>query len=108
MLLLAFVLTALVGFAQGSATVAVITAVGIVAPMVLAADLGFHSVYVALAIGCGSKPLPWMNDSGFWIVSRMSGMNEQETLKTFLVMLSLMGVVGFAVVGLASVLMPMN
>ena len=35
-------------------------------------------------------------------------MNEQETLKTFLVMLSLMGVVGFAVVGLASVLMPMN
>ena len=107
-LLLAFVLTALVRFAQGSATVAMITAVGIVAPMVLDAELGFHAVYVALAIGCGSKPLPWMNDSGFWIVSKMSGMNETETLKTFSVMLSLMGVVGFGVVWLASILIPLN
>lgn len=106
-LLLAFVLTALVRFAQGSATVAMVTAVGIVAPMVLEADLGFHAVYVALAIGCGSKPLPWMNDSGFWIVSKMSGMNETETLKTFSVMLSLMGVVGFTVVWLASLLIPL-
>jgi GntP family gluconate:H+ symporter len=107
-LLLAFGLTALVRFAQGSATVAMITAVAIVAPMVLEADLGFHRVYVALAIGCGSKPLPWMNDSGFWIVSKMSGMNETETLKTFSVMLSLMGVVGFGVVWLASVLIPLS
>jgi GntP family gluconate:H+ symporter len=107
-LLLAFGLTALVRFAQGSATVAMITAVAIVAPMVLEADLGFHRVYVALAIGCGSKPLPWMNDSGFWIVSKMSGMNETETLKTFSVMLSLMGVVGFAVVWLASALIPLS
>jgi len=107
-LLLAFGLTALVRFAQGSATVAMITAVAIVAPMVLEADLGFHRVYVALAIGCGSKPLPWMNDSGFWIVSKMSGMDETETLKTFSVMLSLMGVVGFAVVWLASALIPLS
>jgi len=106
-LLLAFGLTALVRFAQGSATVAMITAVGIVAPMVVGAELGFHSVYVALAIGCGSKPLPWMNDSGFWIVSKMSGMNEKETLKTFSVMLSLMGVAGFAVVWIASKAIPM-
>lgn len=106
-LLLAFGLTALVRFAQGSATVAMITAVGIVAPMVLEADLQFHAVYVALAIGCGSKPLPWMNDSGFWIVSKMSGMNERETLKTFSVMLSVMGVAGFLVVLIASRLLPM-
>ena len=106
-LLLAFGLTALVRFAQGSATVAMITSVGIVAPMVLEAELGFHAVYVALAIGCGSKPLPWMNDSGFWIVSKMSGMNEKETLKTFSVMLSLMGVTGFAVVWIASRVLPM-
>ncbi|MEN8772671.1 MAG: SLC13 family permease [Akkermansiaceae bacterium] len=106
-LLLAFVLTALVRFAQGSATVAMITAVGIVAPMVLDAELGYHAVYVALAIGCGSKPLPWMNDSGFWVVSKMSGMSETETLKTFSVMLSLMGVVGFAVVWIASLVFPM-
>ena len=106
-LLLAFGLTALVRFAQGSATVAMITSVGIVAPMVLEAELGFHAVYVALAIGCGSKPLPWMNDSGFWIVSKMSGMNEKETLKTFSMMLSLMGVTGFAVVWIARRVLPM-
>jgi GntP family gluconate:H+ symporter len=106
-LLLAFGLTVLVRFAQGSATVAMITSVGIVAPMALSAELGFHPVYLALAIGCGSKPLPWMNDSGFWIVAKMSGMNERETLKTFSVMLSLMGVAGFLVVWLASMVMPM-
>lgn len=90
-----------------SATVAMITSVGIVAPVVLEAELGFHAVYVALAIGCGSKPLSWMNDSGFWIVSKMSGMNEKETFKTFSLMLSLMGVTGFAVVWIASRVLPM-
>jgi GntP family gluconate:H+ symporter len=78
-----------------------------VAPLALSADLGFHPVYLALAIGCGSKPLPWMNDSGFWIVAKMSGMNERETLKTFSAMLSVMGVVGFLVVWLASLIIPM-
>ena len=107
-LILAFGLTALVRFAQGSATVAMITAVGIVSPVVLEADLSYHALYVALAIGCGSKPLPWMNDSGFWIVSKMSGMSERETLKTFSAMLSLMGLAGFLVVLLASYVMPLR
>ena len=85
-----------------------ITAVGIVSPVVLEADLSYHALYVALAIGCGSKPLPWMNDSGFWIVSKMSGMSERETLKTFSAMLSLMGLAGFLVVLLASYVMPLR
>jgi len=107
-LVIAFFLTALVRFAQGSATVAMITAVGIVAPLAEQVDLGFHPVYVALAIGCGSKPFPWMNDSGFWVVGRMSGMTESETLKTFSAMLTIMGLVGFAVVYVASVLLPLQ
>lgn len=94
---LAFVVTAVVRFAQGSATVAMITGVSIVAPIASNLTLSFHPVYLALAIGCGSKPLPWMNDSGFWIVGRMSGMTESETLKTFSVTLTIMGVVGFLV-----------
>ena len=106
-LLIAFCLTALVRFAQGSATVAMLTSVGIVAPMMDPINLGFHPVYLALAIGCGSKPLPWMNDSGFWIVGRMSGMNESETLKTFSVMLTIMGMTGFATVWMASKIFPM-
>ena len=97
LLCLAFVVTMLVRFVQGSATVAMITSVSIVAPLAKDIVLGFHPVYLALAIGCGSKPLPWMNDSGFWIVGKMSGMTEGETLKTFSVTLTIMGVVGFLV-----------
>ncbi len=94
---LAFVVTSIVRFAQGSATVAMITGVSIVAPIAAEIALPYHPVYLALAIGCGSKPLPWMNDSGFWIVGRMSGMTESETLKTFSVTLTIMGIVGFLV-----------
>jgi GntP family gluconate:H+ symporter len=83
---LAWFVTVLIRTAQGSATVAMITAVGILGNLVHATELPFHPVYVALAIGCGSKPFPWMNDSGFWIISRMSGMTVGETIKSFSVM----------------------
>tara|TARA_R110000850_G_scaffold225641_13_gene351032 strand:+ start:2424 stop:3830 length:1407 start_codon:yes stop_codon:yes gene_type:complete len=102
----AFFLTVAVRIAQGSATVAMITAVSVVAPLAVA-GLAFHPVYVALAIGCGSKPIPWMNDSGFWIIGRMSGMTEGETFKTASIMMSLMGVVGFVVVVLGAWLLPL-
>ena len=94
LLLVAFAITAVVRFAQGSATVAMITAIGIVAPLASSLALPYHPVYLALAIGCGSKPFPWMNDSGFWVVCRMSGMTESETLKTYSVMLTIMGFTG--------------
>jgi len=103
---IAFGVTSMVRIAQGSATVAMITAVGIIGPIVATGDLGFHPLYVALAIGCGSKPIPWMNDSGFWLISKMSGMTEGETLKTVSVMLTLMGVAGLAVTMLAAMVLP--
>lgn len=102
----AFFLTSLIRIAQGSATVSMITAIGIVAPLA-AAGLPYNPVYLALAIGCGSKPIPWMNDSGFWIVSRMSGMTEAETLKSVSVMLTIMGLVGLPVVMLGAWLFPL-
>jgi GntP family gluconate:H+ symporter len=91
---LAFLLTALIRTAQGSATVAMITAAGAFAGVAHADILGFSPVYLALAIGCGSKPIWWMNDSGFWVVSQMSGMTEAEGLKTLTPLLVVMGVVG--------------
>lgn len=108
LLLAAFGVTALVRIAQGSATVAMLTAAGVVAPVALAAELPFHPVYLALAVGCGSKPIPWMNDSGFWIIGRMSGMTEVETLKTASAMMTLMGCVGFGVVLLGAWLLPLK
>ncbi len=102
---IAFGVTTLVRIAQGSATVAMITTISIVGG--LAAGLTYHPVYLALAIGCGSKPIPWMNDSGFWIISRMSGMTVGETLKTASAMMSLMGVVGLIVVMIGAWLLPL-
>jgi len=99
---IAWLVTAIIRVAQGSATVAMITAAGVMAPIVLAADPGFHPVYVAVAIGCGSKIGMWMNDSGFWVISRMSGMSEVQTLRTASVMVLIEGTVGLiATLGLA-------
>ncbi|MCA9149341.1 MAG: GntP family permease, partial [Planctomycetales bacterium] len=108
LLAVAFFLTAVVRVAQGSATVAMITAVGILSPLVKQIELPFHPVYVALAIGCGSKPLPWMNDSGFWVITRMSGMTEGESLKTFSIALTVMGICGFLVTLAGASLLPLR
>ena len=104
---LAFGLTALVRTAQGSATVAMITAVGVFAGMGNTASIGFHPLYLALAIGCGSKPFPWMNDSGFWVIGRMSGMEEGETFRYFSFMISLMGLAGLGLIMVLAKLFPL-
>lgn len=95
---IAFLITTAIRTAQGSATVAMITAVGILSGLAAAGDLGFDPLYLALAIGCGSKPIGWMNDSGFWVMTKMSGMTEAEGLKFITPMASMMGVVGLLVV----------
>jgi len=104
---MAFLITAAIRTAQGSATVAMITSVGILSGIATAEQLGFHPVYLALAIGCGSKPIGWMNDSGFWVITKMSGMTEGEGLKYVTPMTSLMGVVGLIVVMIGVTLFPM-
>tara|TARA_Y100001934_G_scaffold282625_1_gene397241 strand:- start:412 stop:1476 length:1065 start_codon:yes stop_codon:yes gene_type:complete len=103
---LAWLITAVVRVAQGSATVAMITAVGIVGGMATN-DLGFNPVYIAIAIGCGSKMLPWFNDSGFWVICKMSGFTEKETLQTVTPLLSIMGIVGLIVTMILAKLWPM-
>lgn len=104
---LAFFISMVVRTAQGSATVAMITASGILAGMSGTMDLGYHQLYVGLAIACGSKIFPWMNDSGFWIVCKMSGLTEKEALKTFSPMLSIMGVAGLIVILIAAQIWPL-
>ncbi|GIW93467.1 MAG: hypothetical protein KatS3mg110_1508 [Pirellulaceae bacterium] len=93
-LIVAFLVTMAIRTAQGSATVSMITSVGIFSGLATAENLGFHPVYLALAIGCGSKPLAWMNDSGFWVICQMSGMTEREALRFITPMSLLMGVAG--------------
>lgn len=106
-LLLAFSVTTLIRTAQGSSTVAMITAAGILGDTFAAEDLGFHPLYLALVIGCGSKPFSWMNDSGFWVICKMSGMTERETLRFLTPMTALMGFVGCIVTMIGAWLWPL-
>ncbi|RFU18934.1 GntP family permease [Geodermatophilus marinus] len=93
----AFIISALIRVAQGSATVALTTAAGLIAPVVEATD-GLSSIDLALiviAIAGGATVLSHVNDSGFWLVSRFFGMDEKTTLKTWTVMETLLGTIGF-------------
>jgi GntP family gluconate:H+ symporter len=91
---LGFLIAAVIRTAQGSATVSIITAVGMLSAFAAPGALAFHPVYLAIVIGCGSKLFPWMNDSGFWITCKMSGFTEGETIRNFSFLLAVMGTVG--------------
>jgi GntP family gluconate:H+ symporter len=104
---LAFFITAIIRTAQGSATVAMITAVGMLTVLNAPGALDFHPVYLAIVIGCGSKIFPWMNDSGFWIIGKMSGFTESETIRNFSVLLTIMGLAGLVVTMVLAWLFPL-
>lgn len=91
-----FLISLLLRVAQGSATVALTTASGLVAPAILAGD--YNQVQVAalvLAVAAGSVALSHVNDSGFWLVSRLLDMDVKTTFKTWTVLETIIGVVGF-------------
>lgn len=97
LIVLGWLVAAVVRVAQGSATVAMLTTSSIMAPMVAAGQLDTHPVYLFTAIGFGAMFCSWMNDSGFWVVSRLSGMTEKETLRTWSVQLTADSVIGLLV-----------
>src|SRR5215218_3397916 len=104
---MSFLITVVIRIAQGSATVSMITAVGIVSAFSAPGVLSFHPVYLAAVIGCGAKVFPWMNDAGFWIVCRMSGFTEGETFRNYSVVLIVMGITGLIITMLLATLFPM-
>jgi GntP family gluconate:H+ symporter len=104
---MAFFIAALVRTAQGSATVALITTSGILSGMASDPHLAFNSVYLGLAIGCGSKLVPWMNDAGFWIFCKLSNMSEKEALRTVSPQLVVMGFTGLIVILIGARLFPL-
>jgi GntP family gluconate:H+ symporter len=100
-LIVAYFTTSVIRIAQGSGTVAMVTSIGIIGGLV-EHGIGIHPIYLALAIGCGVKPIPWMNDSGFWVVGKLAGFTEAETFKTFSIVIALQGLFGgLAVLALA-------
>ena len=108
LLAVGFAVAVTMKIAQGSGTVSMITAAGMLAAMNPTPEmLGFHPVYLATAIGSGSVVCSWMNDSGFWVVARMSGLTEVETLKSWTVLLILLGLTGFSLSALMAWLLPL-
>jgi gluconate:H+ symporter, GntP family len=92
--LLAWVLALVVRVAQGSATVAMITSASIMLSIAGPGGFGVHPFYIFLGIGYGAIALSWMNDSGFWVISKLGGLTESETLRSWSVLLTLISVVG--------------
>lgn len=108
MLLTAFGVAVVMKFAQGSGTVSMITTVSIFAAMGISPKvLGCNPVYLAMAIGSGSLVGDWMNNSGFWIFSRMGGFTETETLKSWTIVTAALGLIGLGFTILFAYLLPM-
>lgn len=106
-ILAAFIIATCLRVAQGSATVALTTTAALVAPMV-AATTGlseFDLCFIVIAIAGGSTVLSHFNDSGFWLVSRLFGMDEKTTLKTWTVMETLLGTIAFLIAALLSLIL---
>ncbi len=105
-LILSFLLAAVMKIAQGSGTVSMITSSAIVAPIALA-GIPFHPVYIACMIGSGSLVGSWMNDSGFWVYAKMSGLTEVEGLKTWTPLLTILGIAGAVATLIMATLLPL-
>lgn len=95
-IVLAYVIACAVRITQGSATVSMITAAGIMSPII--SEFTFsepHKALIALAIASGATILSHVNDSGFWLVNRYLGLTEKETLQSWTVMETIISVTGF-------------
>ncbi|MGW0615434.1 GntT/GntP/DsdX family permease [Streptomyces sp. NPDC002788] len=104
-LLLAFLTSLAMRAAQGSATVALITTAGILTPLLHRADLSTgHLSLVALAMGGGALALSHINDTGYWMFTKLAGLDVAAGLRTWTVLTTVMGCAGFA---LTAVLWPL-
>jgi gluconate transporter len=96
-LLVCFFTSAGLRAAQGSATVAIVTAAGILAPLMKQVH-GYSPEMLVLAVCCGGTMISHVNDAGFWIVKEYLGMTVAETLRSWTVMKIVMGVFGILIV----------
>lgn len=99
-LIVAYLIAAAMRAAQGSATVAIITAAGIVAPLVKGIP-GYTPEIFVLALSAGGTILSHVNDAGFWIVNEYFGMTVPQTLKSWTVMKIITSLVGITIIMIA-------
>lgn len=98
-IVLAFLIATAVRVAQGSATVAMVTAAGLITPLLeMIGMTGPALGLIVISIASGATVLSHVNDSGFWLVNRYFGMDVKDTLKSWTVMETIIGLTGFVVV----------
>ena len=95
-LVLGWMIAGIIRVSLGSATVAGLTAAGLVAPLV--ASSGVNPNLMVLAIGAGSLMFSHVNDSGFWMFKEYFGLSIKDTLRSWTIMEGLVGIVGLACV----------
>ncbi len=108
LLVLAFGIASVLKVAQGSSTVAMIIGAGMMTAIIGDAKPEYNMVYVATAVGSGSLLGSWMNDSGFWVFTKMGGLTEGESLRSWTPLLIVLSLVSLAVTILLSQLTPMR
>ncbi|MFI1799946.1 GntP family permease [Streptomyces sp. NPDC020379] len=97
-IVLAWLIAVVLRVAQGSATVAIVTTAGIVAPLVSEAHYTQPQLaLVIVAISAGSIFASHVNDGGFWMVATYFGISERDTLASWTVLESVLSVAGFGV-----------
>ena len=99
-ILSAFVISAGMRIAQGSATVAIVTTGGILAPSLASGYSQPQLALIVMAISSGSIIASHVNDGGFWIISKYFNMSVKDTLKTWTVLETVLSIVGFAMAAL--------
>ena len=98
-ILLAYLAAVVVRVLQGSATVAMITAAGLVSPLIVGLDLSnLELATLVISIAAGASIMSHVNDSGFWLVSQYLGLSEKETFKSWTAMTTILSLTGFSVV----------
>ncbi len=104
-ILLAWVLAALIRITQGSATVAMITAAGIIAPVMEVFNLDEpHRALIVIAIASGATILSHVNDSGFWLVGKYLGLDVKQTLQSWTAMETIIAISGLILTSLMSLI----
>jgi GntP family gluconate:H+ symporter len=106
-LLFPFLITSVLKTAQGSSTVAIITAASIVQPLLpaLGLDSANGHLLCVLSMGAGSMMLSHANDAYFWVIAKFSGIDMKSMLKVYTVSSALMGLVTLLMVWMLSLIL---
>ncbi|MER3319040.1 MAG: gluconate:H+ symporter [Allomuricauda sp.] len=101
----AFISAAIVRIVQGSSTVAMITAAGLVSPLLASTSLNsIELACMVIAIASGASIFSHVNDSGFWLVGQYLGITEKQTFRSWTLMTTILAFVGVITVSIVYIL----